>query len=383
MDDKVDTLRWTFAEAFGRRPEVLSRAPGRVNLIGDHTDYNEGYVLPVAIDRSVTVAAAPRADHTVRILSTDYDERDEFDLGSVERSQGAWKNYARGVFWSAIDAGHSLSGVDLAIGSDLPEQSGLASSAAFEVAVLAGAAATCGASINKQDIASLAQQAENEFVGVQCGIMDQLAVVFGEADRASLIDCRTNEIRQAPLGVAGDMAIVVIDSGVERRLAETPYNQRREECDEAAALLGIEALRDVSAGDSAAVRAKLPDVLYRRVRHVVLENERVLKTVDALGRHDLDAAGRLMYESHESLRDDFEVSTTELDSLMEIARRTEGVWGARLTGAGFGGSVVALTRPDASADLARRVQREYKGPDDRPATVSVLHASDGLRVTDA
>ena len=380
MDEKVDALRQTFAESFGRVPEVSAAAPGRVNLIGDHTDYSEGYVLPLAIDRYVTVVAARREDSTVRILSTDYDERDEFDLESIEHSEGVWQNYARGVFWSAIEAGHRLSGVDLAIASDLPQQSGLASSAAFEVAVLAGAAAACGVAISKREIALLAQQAENEFVGVQCGIMDQLAVVFGEAGHASLIDCRTREIRQVPLGAPEEVAIVVINSGVERRLAETPYNQRREECDAAAERLGVEALRDVSAGDLGDVRAKVPDTLYRRVRHVVTENERVLKAVDALGERDLDAVGQLMYESHESLRDDCAVSTPELDSLVDIARRTEGVWGARLTGAGFGGSVVALTRPEASDDLARQVQSGYARPDGRPTTVSVLHASDGLRV---
>lgn len=382
MGDKVEVLRKRFQESFGRVPEVLAEAPGRVNLIGDHTDYNEGYVLPMAIDRSVIVAAARREDSTVRILATDYDERDEFSLDEVERSQGRWQDYARGVFWSAIDAGRSLSGVDLAIASDLPQQSGLASSAALEVAVLAGAAAASRTSINKQHIAMLAQRAENEFVGVRCGIMDQLAVVFGQAGHASLIDCRTTEVRQVSLGAPQELAMVVIDSGVDRRLAETPYNQRRDECAEAAALLGVEALRDVAADDLADVRAKLPDALYRRVRHVVLENERVLKTVDALGQRDFEWAGRLMYESHESLRDDSEVSTPELDSLVEIARRTKGVWGARLTGAGFGGSVVALTRAEASADLAKRVGHEYTRPDGRPTTVSVLHASDGLKVTD-
>jgi galactokinase len=380
MEEQEQALLDSFEQEYGRRATQIALAPGRVNMIGDHTDYNDGFVLPMAIDRSVRVAAAARDDGTVHVWSKDYEERDEFPLEGQKRS-GSWKDYVRGVFWSLKEAGHPVKGVDLAIESDLPQRSGLSSSAAVELAVAAAATAVSEVVVEDRDLAQLAQRAENEFVRVQCGIMDQLAIVYGRAGHALLVDCQSLEVSHVPIGEEADFAVTVIDSGVSRDLSKKPYNERREECAEATRQLGVKSLRDANESWLRECQHRMPDELFRRARHVLTENERVVQTAEALRRQDLATVGKRMYQSHASLRDDFEVSTPELDSLVEIGRRTEGVWGARLTGAGFGGSVVALTRPEASDDLAERVLREYASPSGDAATVSVLRASNGLKVT--
>ena len=380
MEEQQQPLLDSFEREYGRPATQIALAPGRVNIIGDHTDYNDGFVLPMAIDRSVRVAAASRDDGTVHVWSKDYEERDEFPLEDQKRS-GSWRDYVRGVFWSLKESGHPVTGVDLAIESDLPQRSGLSSSAAVELAVAAAATAVSEVVVEDRDLAQLAQRAENEFVGVQCGIMDQLAIVHGRAGHVLLVDCRSLEVSQVPIGEEADLAVTVIDSGVSRDLSKTPYNERREECAEATRQLGVKSLRDVSESWLRECQRRMPDELFSRARHVVTENARVVQAAEALRRQDVATVGKRMYQSHASLRDDFEVSTPELDSLVEITRQTEGAWGARLTGAGFGGSVVALTKPDASDHLARRVQREYTSPSGDPASVSVLRASDGLKVT--
>jgi len=359
----------------------MAVAPGRVNIIGDHTDYNEGFALPVAIDVSVMAMAAPRDDGTVRVLSLDYEEQDEFSVGEVKRGQ-SWRDYVRGAVWSLREAGHGVKGADLAIESNVPQKSGLSSSAAVELAVGAAVAAASELSIEDLELARLAQRAENEFVGVQCGIMDQLAIVFARAGQALLVDCRSLEMDEIPLGEENDVAIVVIESGVERDLSKTPYNERREECAEAARQLGVKSLRDLTYSWLTEARHRMPDALFRRAQHVLSENDRVIRATAALRKGDATAAGKLMYESHASLRDEFEVSTPELDEIVDLTKRVDGVLGARLTGAGFGGSVVVLVRPDAVDALAERVRGEYKTPAGDEAAVSTFRASDGLRVTD-
>ncbi len=383
MGASTDALMRAFQRRFGRPATVISEAPGRVNLIGEHTDYNLGYVLPVAIDRTIAVAAAPSEEQRVRVYSLDYDECDEFSIDSIERlAQGGWRNYARAVAWALREAGHELRGADLAVSGDVPPGTGLASSAALEVALAGALAAVSEAGISERELALCALEAENRFVGVQCGIMDQFAAALGREGHALRIDCRSLQVKHIPLPVEErGMAIVVIDSRVPRGLEATPYNQRRQECARAAELLGVESLRDTNEEMLEGKRSTLPATLYRRARHVVSENARVLAAADALRGGDLAGLGDLMYESHRSLRDDFEVSVPELDLLVDLAREVDGVLGARLTGAGFGGCTVNLVRLDALDAFRTRVLEEYGRRTDLAGEIYVCRAVNGLRVS--
>jgi galactokinase len=354
-----------------------------VNLIGEHTDYNEGFVLPAAIDRGVTVAAAPRDDGIIRAKSLDYDQCDEFAVANVRRFMGSrgWRDYLRGVAWALQDEQLAVRGADFLIAGDVPAGAGLSSSAAVEVAIAGALTKLSGIQLSGLDLARLCQRAENLFIGVQCGIMDQFASALGEAGHALLIDCRSLDIR--PVSIPKGLAIVVMDSHVPRNLADTPYNRRREECAEAAAALGVRSLRDVQTEALEAARADLDDSLYRRARHVASENERTLQMADALEDGDLTSIGRLMQESHQSLRDDFQVSTPELDFLVERATGLEAVIGSRLTGAGFGGCTVNLVEEGAVEAFGRQIREVYGRETGNEATVYRCRAADGLKVTDA
>ena len=379
----VDTgaVLGAFAESFGRPAEVLSVAPGRVNLIGEHTDYNGGFVLPVAIDRTIAVAAAARDDRGVAVRSLDFDEQDEFPLDGIERSAD-WRNYVRGVAWALADAGHGLRGADLIVSGDVPQGAGLSSSAAIELAVAGAMCAVARNDLGARDLALIAQKAENAFVGVQCGIMDQFASALSQAGQALLIDCRSLDIEHIPLPLdEAGVAVVIVDSKVPRRLEAAPYNERRRECEDAAAALAVSSLRDADSAMLETRRVDLGPCLYKRARHVVSENARVLRAVEAIRAGDVDRVGELMYESHESLRDDFEVSCAELDALVELASRSPGVLGARLTGAGFGGCTVNLVRIDAIDMFRKCVVDEYPDKTGLPAEMHVCRAVDGLRVS--
>jgi len=382
MTADINALRDAFAQQFGRPPTIISEAPGRVNLIGEHTDYNEGFALPVVIDRTVAVAAAPTDGGTVRVDSADFDARDEWPVDAPRRTRRQdWRDYVRGVAWALLDAGKELRGADLVIAGDVPQGSGLSSSAALEMAVAGAFCAVSGIEIDPRALALLSQKAENQFVGVQCGIMDQLAVAQGRPRHAILIDCRSLDMEHVPL--PPEVAIIVVDSGVPRRLEATAYNERRKECEEAARLLGVHSLRDVSIEDIATKRHALPDLLYRRARHVITENGRVGSFVKALRACDCDTLGRVMYESHQSLSYDFEVSTSELDRLVELASRTEGVIGARLTGAGLGGCTVNLVREGGVGRFAADVVERYRRETGLNAKMHVCKAADGLKVRNA
>lgn len=382
MSVDVGTLLAAFRSRFGRPPSVVSQAPARVNLIGEHTDYNLGHVLPVAIDRTVAAAAAPREDGRVSACALDLGEDDSFELEGVQRLDGGgWRNYVRGIAWALGQAGQRLVGLDVAIAGDVPVGAGLSSSAALEVALAGAFLHAAGADFPPQEIAVLAQRAENDFVGVQCGLMDQVAAVFGRLDHALLIDCRTLAVEPVPLGLdEAGVSIAVVDSGVRRSLADTPYNRRREECFQAARLLGVKALRDADEAILESRRSALPGELYRRARHVVREEERVAAAVGALRGGDPAALGDLLNQSHASLRDDFQVSCPELDLLVELAARTKGVLGSRLTGAGFGGCTVSLVRRRALDAFRRQVVEEYRSRTGLPARMYVCRAVDGLRV---
>jgi galactokinase len=371
-------LASSFESSFGRPPGLISEAPGRVNLIGEHTDYNRGFVLPVAINFTVAVAAAAREDGTVRARSLDFEQWDEFQAATVRRFMGTagWRNYVRGVAWALQDNNVPLNGADLAITGDVPKGAGLSSSAALEVAVAGALAAVVGAEIGLVELAASCRRAENLFVGVQCGVMDQMASVLGASGNAILIDCDSLKTELVPL--PDGVELVVVDSAVSRNLADTAYNERREDCSRAAAMLGVESLRDA---DIQGV-GSLPDPIGRRARHVITENARVLAMVEALSREDIGAAGRLMYESHASLRDDFEVSVPELDLLVDLACAQEGVIGARLTGAGFGGCTINLVETAGVEEFGRSIEAAYGRETGREAGVYWCRPSDGLRVID-
>jgi galactokinase len=336
---------------FGSRPERIAVAPGRVNLIGEHTDYNQGFVFPMAIEKQVHVAISRRKDRRLGLWSLDFREPCLVDLDRLSLQAGpAWAGYPQGVVQVFLSRGFSLDGMNLSIQGDVPQGSGLSSSAALEVATGLAIQALCDLSLSGTELALLAQRAECEFVGVQCGIMDQFVSRLAERGHALLIDCRTLEYRQVPLAL-GDACILVTDSRTPRRLAGSAYNQRRQECEQGVAVLRAirpgESLRDFTSADLEAVRSDMSEVVLRRCRHVVEENQRVLDAEQALRRSDLGEFGRLMSASHQSLRDLYEVSCPELDHLVELALDTPGVYGSRITGAGFGGCTVSLIERDA------------------------------------
>ncbi len=374
---QMAVLEEAFRHTYGYAPTFLARAPGRVNLIGEHTDYNDGLVLPMAIDREAVVVGAPRDDNVVNLFSLHYNEKLSFDLGTIARRQEHhWSHYVLGVADALLRAGHTLKGFDGVLGSDVPIGSGLSSSAAVELATLmAFAAATPSLQLSPLDAARLAQRAENCFVGVQCGLMDQLIAALGRAGHALLIDCRT--LAHQPVPLPEGYTVVIIDTAAPRALASSAYNERRAQCEQAARLLGVPALRDVSPEELARRQTELPPLLARRARHVVRENQRVLQAVEALRAGDVAELGALMNQSHDSLRDDYEVSSPALDAAVEIARATDGVLGARMTGAGFGGCAIALAAQACVPALTTNLLAHYPKRTGLTPRLYPCSASDG------
>ncbi len=345
---------------------VTVRAPGRVNLIGEHTDYNDGFVLPVAVEKGIELKAISREDTLVNAAANDLGEKDSFDLHNLAPGRGKnWTQYLAGVCWALQEDGFSLKGADITFQGSIPMGAGLSSSAALEVAATAAMAALNGLDLEAKHIAVLSRKAENDYVGVRCGIMDQFASALSREDRALFIDCRSLEYRHVPLN-PGDYVICIVDSRVERRLASSEYNRRREECEEALALIanlsGLpkKALRDVAIDELEMIKDKMPVNLYSRSRFVVEENLRVLEAVNALEVSDLKQFGQLMNSSHEGLRNLYMVSCRELDMIVDVSREIEGVLGARMTGAGFGGCAVALVHKDAVEDYRHRLLEGVK-----------------------
>jgi galactokinase len=378
----VNAIRDRFAQHYSIHPRLMVRAPGRVNLIGEHTDYNDGFVFPVAIDRATYVAARPRDDAKIHVFAVDLNDEDEFTLDRIERSQAhPWSDYIRGVAKGLLVAGHPLGGANLMITSDVPRGAGLSSSAALEIAAGYAFQLLNRLNILGEELALLAQGAENTFVGVKSGIMDQFISALGQADHALLLDCRDLNYRPVPL--PGEVQIVVCDSHVERRLAGSAYNVRRQECDTAVRLLKqwypkILALRDVTVAQFHAHEADLPEPVRARARHIITENDRVLRGAAALEAGDAATFGRLMDESHASLRDDYQVSIPELDILVEAAQRVSGCYGSRLTGAGFGGCTVSLVERSAVGRFQQEVAAVYKQATGRTTTIYACRASDGV-----
>lgn len=378
-----DALRRVFQELYGSRPRLF-RAPGRVNLIGEHTDYNDGFVLPMAIERETVVAAAARDDRRVCVYSLNFDERAEFDLDRPgSRQRGIWLDYVEGVAHALERRGGRLRGADLAISSDVPVGAGLSSSAALEVSSGLALSSVSGIEIDAVALALAGQEAEHLYVGAKVGIMDQLIAALGHAGHALLIDCRSLETTLIPLDTSR-MVVAICDTRVKHELSSSEYNMRRAECEQGVEILrrealpGIRALRDVSVTDFERYAQLLPEPIGRRCRHVVTENARTLAAATALQAGELAEMGRLMRASHESLRQDYEVSCPELDTLVEIAMSLENITaGARMTGGGFGGCTVNLVVRAALREFKQVVSREYKRATAIEATIYVSEASDG------
>src|ERR1043166_9147634 len=341
----------------------LFRAPGRVNLIGEHTDYNDGFVMPVALDISTWARVSSRDDRRVQIYSENFDEQVEVDLDDAQlTAHKHWSDYPIGVVVMLEWAGHRLHGARLEIRGEVPIGSGLSSSAAIEVATACALVTNSGLEIDKRELARLCRQAENEFVGARVGIMDQFVSLFGQAQHALLLDCRCLKLKLLPLPV--NFCLIMCNTMVKHELASSAYNQRREQCEAGVKHLAqflphVKALRDVSIEQLEQYRAVLSEVVYRRCRHVITENARVLAAGDALERSDLHQFGKLMAESHQSLRDDYEVSSDELDLMVELAKTVEGVYGARMTGGGFGGSTINLVAEEHAEEFQETVAHEY------------------------
>ena len=377
-----DELRSQFKQLYGQ-DSAIYRAPGRVNLIGEHTDYNDGFVFPAAIDLFTWVAIAPRDDRVIRLRSTNLDQSAQYNLDASPRpANHEWSSYVFGVAAVLEQNGQQLKGANLLICGEVPIGAGVSSSAALEVASGFALLANSGLTVDLRKLALACQQAENKFVGVQSGIMDQLASACCAKDHALLLDCRSLEFRNIPL--PREIQLVICNTMVKRELASSAYNARRAECDEGVRILaqrfpGIRALRDVTMAQLESCRAALPPVVYKRCRHVASENGRVMSAANALEDNQIDELGKLMAESHHSLRDDYEVSCRELDTMVDLANEVDGVRGARMTGAGFGGCTINLVNSGSVAEFQRHISGEYERRIGIKPDIYVCRAADGVR----
>jgi galactokinase len=373
-----------FEQEFGRLPDGVWQAPGRVNLIGEHTDYNEGYVLPFAIDKTARVAVAVRQDSTVRLLST-YGDQGIFstDLRALEPAAAkGWTKYPLGVIWALQQRGIAVPGLDLLLDSNVPLGAGLSSSHAIECAVISALNELTGAGLEPEEMVLATQRAENDFVGAPTGIMDQSASLRGSKGHAVFLDCRDQSVQLVPFDAqSAGLVMLVIDTKVSHSHADGGYASRRASCELGAELLGVKALRDIQADDLPKAARLLDEVTYRRVRHVVTEDERVLQTVKLLTSEGPSAIGSLLDASHASMRDDFEISCPELDLAVDIAR-TNGAIGARMTGGGFGGAAIALTPVAAEQQVRAAVEHAFsEARYTAPEIFTVTPAAGALRIS--
>jgi len=376
----VDTLRAAFRRQFGTESQLIVRAPGRVNLIGEHTDYNEGFVMPLALEQAAWIAAQARPDRQVVLWSENFSARQEFSLDAITHAigEGRWSNYPRGAAAVLEQRGVRLCGMDAVIWGDVPIGAGLSSSAALEVASALAFAAVSQVELDPLETARLTQRAEIEFVGVNCGIMDQMISVMGQEGHALLIDCRT--LACTPVPIPNTCVIVVADTMKRRDLVDSKYNERRFECEQGARLLGAASLRAVAWEEFQQKEGLLPEPVRRRCRHIVSENARVLRCVDALKVGDTVAAGQLMIQSHESLRDDYEVSCRELDLMVQLALQHEETFGSRMTGAGFGGCTVNLVGRDQAAQFRSALAHQYAEATGIEPAIYICAAAQGAAI---
>lgn len=375
----IDDLNAIYLEVFQTPPARHFQAPGRVNLIGEHTDYNDGFVLPCAINYQTLVAVTPREDDLVRVVAADYaNERDEFSLSAniAPHPTQLWSNYIRGVIKHLQMRGLQFKGVDMVVTGNVPQGAGLSSSASLEVAIGETFRQLFDLPLTSADVALNGQEAENQFVGCNCGIMDQMVSACGAQNNALLLDCRSLETQLISMPKVLD--VVIINSNVKRGLVDSEYNTRREQCEEAARILGIKALRDISLVDLQAQKDKLPEVVYRRAHHVVSDSERTLQAADALRAGDAKTLSRLMAESHASMRDDFEITVKPIDFIVATLAEYLGEHGGvRMTGGGFGGCIVALMPREMVAGAQQLIAERYEAETGYQETFYVCSASDG------
>jgi len=361
IETLIATTSRVFAEQFGYTAPLTIQAPGRVNLIGEHTDYNDGFVLPCAIDYNTVISAAPRQGSQVRVIAADYDNQsDSFDLADeiLPHPQYLWANYVRGVVKFLLARGFKLAGADLVISGNVPQGAGLSSSASLEVAVGQAFKALGKLDISQAEIALNGQQAENQFVGCNCGIMDQFISALGQRNHALLIDCRSLQTRAVAMPAGFD--VVIINSNVRRGLVDSEYNTRRAQCEAAAAHFGVKALRDLDLPQFEARATELDPVVAQRARHVITENARTLEAADVLAQGNMVRMGELMAASHASMRDDFAITVPPIDALVEMVKGVIGAQGGvRMTGGGFGGCVVALVPQTLTEQVCQTVQAQY------------------------
>lgn len=383
ITDPVVELKEKFIRRY-RTPPAVVQAPGRVNLIGEHTDYNDGFVLPAAIQLQTSVALAPRQDGKLLLYSENYSEEAEFRLHELPtKARGHWSDYVVGVAQKLRERGTHLKGASLLIQGDVPQGAGLSSSASLEVAACRAILEASSTTMEGAELARLCQRAENEFVGARCGIMDQFVSVHGQEGHALLLDCRSLEYHHQPIPEA--VRLVICNTMVRHSVAGGEYNQRRKECEAGAQFFagkkqGVCALRDVSLEDFRKYEADLPETIRKRCRHVIMENARVTQAGSALMQHDLNLFGRLMRESHASLRDDFQVSCEELDVMVELAEKAEGVYGARMTGGGFGGCTINLVKSERAEEFREHVNEGYARATGKRPEVYVCIAGNGMRL---
>ncbi|MBI5824665.1 MAG: galactokinase [Chloroflexi bacterium] len=386
----IQHLKQLFTSYFNSESQIIVRAPGRVNLIGEHTDYNDGFVLPIAIDRAIWLALRPRHDGQVHIHSLDMQPAPPsatvaqdnptpdsvFELHSLTKGSG-WLEYPKGIAYHLMKAGYELHGFDAVMTGNVPRGAGLASSAAVELAVARAFAAVSGFEWDAPKMAKIAQKAENEWVGVHCGIMDQMASAACKEGHALFLDCRSLEIQHAPLPKT--VSIVILDTSTRRGLVNSAYNERRSQCEEAARWFGVKALRDVGEFTGKKMKEKrgFSEVVLKRARHIITENARVLEAVEVMKNEDVKSLGELFNASHDSLRDDFEVTNDALDIMVECAREQSSCYGARMTGAGFGGCAVALVKGGNAAEFVHAVSAAYRRRAGLEAAVYICKASEG------
>ncbi len=356
-------LEKKFKDVFSREPNIELRSPGRVNLIGEHTDYNDGFVFPAAINLEIRGLAAVRDDSRVNVYSMDFNEFKSFDINNDLKKEGSWIDYIKGVIVELKKTGKITKGADIVYNSNLPVGSGLSSSAAFEVINAILFSKINDIDLSLREIALLSQRAENKFIGVNCGIMDQFSIALGKKDSALFLDTKTLNYEIVSLNMKG-YKIVISNTNKPRELSSSAYNERREQCETAVSILkknnyDISSLRDLNSSQLKEISSILPEINFKRVKHVVEENERVLKSVEYLKSGALKSFGKLLNESHKSLRDYYEVSCNELDILVEEAMKIEGTLGSRMTGAGFGGCTISIVKEDMIEDFVENVGRNY------------------------
>ncbi|WP_372760449.1 galactokinase [Pseudoalteromonas sp.] len=379
---RANMLISQFEQHFNCPPEQLFHAPGRVNLIGEHTDYNDGFVLPAAINFGTDIAAKARDDRTVNVLAVDCNnEQNSFSLDNIEFSQQQmWVNYIRGTLQALLQSYPHITGADLVVSGNVPQGTGLSSSASFEIAILKTFAQLNNIPLDGVKAALMGQQAENNFVGCNCGIMDQLISALGKAEHAMLLDCRslTYEYAAIPAG----MALVIVNSNVKRGLVDSEYNARREQCEAAAKHFNKPALRDVTLAELTAEQANLAPVIYQRAMHIVTENTRTEQALIALNNNDMQTMSQLMAQSHLSMKNDFEITTTEIDFLVEIIGQVLGEQGGvRMTGGGFGGCVVALAPEQLVPQIRATINAQYQAKTGLEADVYICLAANGAFIT--